>query len=270
MNVLLTNDDGIHAEGLNAVRRALLETPGVDLAVIAPDSNRSATARSITTREPLWVEEIEFEDGSTGFATNGTPVDCVRFGTLGLVDSEPELIVSGINHGTNLGDDITYSGTVAAAFEGVVLGTPAIAVSQQAIGGEMDFRAGREYEFENAARFTARLVEELEHVPMPADTLLNVNVPWQKPTGARACRLGKRIYRDRLQLTRESEGRRHYWIYGHDAGFHEEEGTDFEALGDGAIAVTPVHFDLTDAPGVEALSGFDLDRLLRPAAQEVE
>ena len=118
MKVLLTNDDGIQAEGLNAMRRALLRVSGVELAVIAPDSNRSATARSITTREPLWVEEVEFEDGSTGFATDGTPVDCVRFAVLGLIEFVPELIVSGINHGANLGDDITYSGTVAAALGG--------------------------------------------------------------------------------------------------------------------------------------------------------
>src|SRR5215212_3911981 len=129
MKVLLTNDDGIQATGLQAMRRALLEIPGIELAVIAPDSNRSATARSITTRRPLWVEEIEFGDGTTGFATDGTPVDCVRFAALGLVgesawgagSTQPELIVSGINHGANLGDDITYSGTVAAALEGVVL-----------------------------------------------------------------------------------------------------------------------------------------------------
>src|SRR4029079_6442838 len=114
MKVLLTNDDGIQATGLNHMRRALLEVPDIELAVIAPDSNRSATARSITTRRPLWVEEIDFGDGSTGFATDGTPVDCVRFAALGLVEFQPELIISGINHGANLGDDITYSGTVAA------------------------------------------------------------------------------------------------------------------------------------------------------------
>ena|SRR5437588_4767906 len=270
MKVLLTNDDGIQAQGLNAARRALLEVPGIDLTVIAPDSNRSATARSITTREPLWVDEVEFGDGTVGYATDGTPVDCVRFAVLGLSDSQPELIVSGINHGTNLGDDITYSGTVAAALEGVVLGIPAIAVSQQSTGGEMDFRAGVSYDFGAAAAFTARLVEELEHVPMPAATLLNINVPDGEPDGARACRLGKRIYRDRLELTEEEGGRRRYRIYGHKPGFEEEAGTDFEALGDGAIAVTPLHFDLTDTAGVEALAEFDLDRLLRPAAQEVE
>src|SRR3954451_21378527 len=132
MQVLLTNDDGIEAEGLQAVRRALLRVPGVELAVIAPDGNRSAFARMITTRRPLWVEELAFDDGTTGYATDGTPVDCVRLANLGLVEGfEAELIVSGINHGANLGDDITYSGTVAAALEGVVLGLPAIAVSQQ-------------------------------------------------------------------------------------------------------------------------------------------
>src|SRR4051812_48678867 len=139
MKVLLTNDDGIQATGLHAIRRALLKLPNVELAVIAPDSNRSATARSITTRDPLWVEEIEFDDGTSGFATDGTPVDCVRFATLGLLEFQPELIVSGINHGSNLGDDITYSGTVAAALEGIVLGVPAIAVSQQSELREMDF-----------------------------------------------------------------------------------------------------------------------------------
>src|SRR3954467_11572728 len=117
MKVLLTNDDGIAATGPQTLRPAPPEVPGVELATIAPDSNRSATARSITTREPLWVEEIEFGDGSVGYATDGTPADCVRFAALGPVEFEPELIVSGINHGSNLGDDITYSGTVAAALE---------------------------------------------------------------------------------------------------------------------------------------------------------
>src|SRR6266487_1034782 len=161
MRVLITNDDGIQAAGLNALRRALMGIDGLDVHVIAPDSNRSATARSITTRSPLWVEEIPFDDRSTGFATDGTPVDCVRFAELGLIGERPELIVSGINHGSNLGDDITYSGTVAAALEGVVLGVPAIAVSQQSANREMDFRLGREFDFDQAAAFVARLVEQL-------------------------------------------------------------------------------------------------------------
>jgi 5'-nucleotidase len=272
MKVLLTNDDGIQATGLNAMRRALLELPRVELAVIAPDSNRSATARSITTRKPLWVEEVEFGDGSSGFATDGTPVDCVRFAALGLVESEPDLIVSGVNHGANLGDDITYSGTVAAALEGIVLGIPAIAVSQQAAEGQLDFRAGHAWQatdFQEAAAFVARVVEQLDEVPIPAGTLLNVNCPAGKARGARACRLGKRIYRDQLELAEESEGRRRYRIYGEEPGYHHEDGTDFAAIAAGRIAVTPMHFDLTDQAGIEALEGFDLDGLLRPAAREV-
>jgi len=273
MKVLLTNDDGIQATGLNVLRRALLELPGVELAVIAPDSNRSATARSITTRKPLWVEEVEFGDGSKGHATDGTPVDCVRFAALGLVEFEPELIVSGINHGSNLGDDITYSGTVAAALEGIVLGIPAIAVSQQAERGIVDFRAGREWEredFGQAAAFVARMVGELESVPMPVGTLLNVNCPAGEVRGACACRLGKRIYRDQLELAEEEDGgRRRYRIYGDEPGYEREDGTDFAAIADGRIAVTPLHFDLTDQAGIDALAGFDLDGLMRPAAREV-
>jgi 5'-nucleotidase len=270
VKVLLTNDDGITATGLNAMRRALRDVPGVELAVIAPDSNRSATARSITTRKPLWVEEVEFGDGTTGFATDGTPVDCVRFAALGLVEFEPELIVSGINHGANLGDDITYSGTVAAALEGVVLGIPAIAVSQQSRKRELDFRLGREFDFDEAARFVARLVEEIDRLPLPEGTLLNVNCPAGDARGARACRLGKRIYRDRLELQEEIGERRRYRIYGDDPSYHREDGTDFAAIADGFIAVTPLHFDLTDRAGIDALSGFDLDGLLRPAAREIE
>src|SRR5687767_1524557 len=174
------------------MRRALLEVPGVELAVIAPDSNRSATARSITTRQPLWVEEVEFGDGTTGFATDGTPVDCVRFAALGLIDSAPELIVSGINHGSNLGDDITYSGTVAAALEGIMLGIPAIAVSHESAR-----------DFDQVATFVARMVDTLDEVPMPRGTLLNVNSPAGDARGARACRLGKRVYNDRMTLTEE-------------------------------------------------------------------
>ena len=272
MRVLLTNDDGITAPGLQAARRALREIDGVEVDVIAPDSNRSATARSITTRSPLTVEEVEFGDGDRGYATDGTPVDCVRFAELGLVGHRPDLIVSGINHGANLGDDITYSGTVAAAFEGIMLGLPAIAVSQQADHGELHFRAGsawgREY-FEQAAAFVARMVEKLEDVPMPEGTLLNVNSPAGDAGGACACRLGKRIYRDRMELTEEKDGRRRYRIYGDNPSYHHEDGTDFAAIAEGLISVTPLHFDLTDQAGIEELAAFDLDALLRPAARKL-
>jgi 5'-nucleotidase len=263
LNVLLTNDDGIEAEGLQTMRAALLGVQGVRLETIAPDGNRSAMARSITTRRPLWVQETPFSDGTVGYASDGTPVDCVRLASLGLIDGfMPDLVVSGINHGANLGDDITYSGTVAAALEGVVLGIPAIAVSQQSRARALDFRYDGGFGFDIAAAFVARLVERIEDVPLPASTLLNVNVPAGAPSGVEVTSIGKRIYRDELKLEREEEHRRRYWIYGSDPGFHDEPGTDLAAVAAGLVAVTPIHFDLTDRAGLQALRGFDLEELL--------
>jgi 5'-nucleotidase len=274
VRVLLTNDDGIDAEGLQRLRRELLATPGVELEVVAPDGNRSAIGRGITTRRALAVERLAFGDGTFGYATDGTPVDCVRLASLGLIEGwTPELVVSGINHGSNLGDDVTYSGTVAAAMEGLLLGLPAIAVSQQSESREMDFRLGADFNFDVAARFTARVVEELEDVPLPPSTLLNVNVPAGTPHGVEVARLGKRIYRDRLQ-EQEGDGsdraRRTYFIYGTEPGYQDEPGTDLVAVASGHIAVTPVHLDLTHHDGIGPLSTADLQRLLAPAAQEVE
>ncbi len=273
MKVLLTNDDGIQAKGIHALRRALLAVPGIELAVIAPDSNRSASARSITTRDPLWVEEFEFGDGTSGFATDGTPVDCVRFATLGLFGFEPEMIVSGINHGGNLGDDITYSGTVAAALEGVVLGLPAIAVSQQSKRREMDFRFGREFDFDPVADFVARLIGETPERPISPGTLLNINCPALSSNelrGAAVTRLGKRIYTDRLELLEDADGgrRRRFHIYGADPSYHPEDGTDFAAIDAGMISVTPLHFDLTDAAQIEELRGWDLSALIGNGSTE--
>jgi 5'-nucleotidase len=270
MRVLLTNDDGIEAAGLQALRRALLEVPGLELAVIAPDGNRSAMARSITTRRPLWVQEVDFGDGTVGYATDGTPVDCVRLANLGLIEGfEAQLVVSGINHGSNLGDDITYSGTVAAALEAIVLGLPGIAVSQQSSALELDFRTGKGFEFQAAATFTARLVAELESVPLPQGTLLNINVPGANPLGVEVARLGKRVYQDELSLVDEAgDHRRLYRIYGDVSYARDEPDTDLQAVAQGKVAVTPIHFDLTDREGLTALQRYDLARLIAPADRE--
>jgi 5'-nucleotidase len=248
------------------MRRALLEIPGIELAVIAPDSNRSATARSITTRRPLWVEEIEFGDGTSGYATDGTPVDCVRFATLGLIEFQPQLIVSGINHGSN------YSGTVAAALEGVVLGIPAIAVSQQAERAGLGYHHEGRFNFEKVAAFAARIVEELDDFPLPEATLVNINAPAvEELRGAKVTSLGKRRYNDQLELEEEEpNGRKRYRIYGMEPGYEPQEGTDLTAINDGYLSVTPIHFDLTDVSGMETLSAFDFDRLLQPAARELD
>ncbi|MDX6546652.1 MAG: 5/3-nucleotidase [Gaiellales bacterium] len=251
MHILLTNDDGVTSRGLFQAKLAL-ERHG-SVSVIAPDSNRSGSARSITIDRALNVTEVELRDGSTGFATDGTPVDCVRFGELGLVGDRPDLIVSGINYGYNLGDDVTYSGTVAAAFEGLLLGIPGIAVSQGApTASGSDFRRHETYDFGPAADFLARLVGRVIEHGIPEGTLLNVNVP-STPDGVAVGRLGKRIYRDRLELEADDEGRRRYRIYGGDPSYHDEPGTDFRAIAEGRISVTPIHLDLTSVPGIEAL-----------------
>ena len=270
MRVLVTNDDGIGAKGIQVLRRSLRELDDVEVHVVAPDSNRSATARSITTRSPLWVEEVQFDDGDVGFATDGTPVDCVRFADLGLLGEKPDLIVSGINHGSNLGDDVTYSGTVAAAFEGIILGIPAIAISQQSSKGQMGFAAGPGIEFTVAGTLAARLVEKIRSEPLPEGTLLNVNVPAGEPTGLEVTRLGKRLYDDELKLVEEDEkGRRSYRIYGFEPSFEDEPGTDLTAIARGRVALTPIHFDLTHHDGLDGLGAWDTAGLLDAAVKAV-
>ena len=264
--MLLTNDDGIGAAGLQSLRRAVQEVDGVEVYVVAPDSNRSATARSITTRSPLWVEEVRFEDGATGFATDGTPVDCVRFADLGLIGEKPDLIVSGINHGANLGDDVTYSGTVAAALEGIVLGIPAIAVSQQSLKGEMGWHFGGGMDFSVAASLCAGLVGLLESSPLEEGTLLNVNCPAGEVDGIEVTKLGKRLYDDELRLIEEDEeGRRRYRIYGFEPSFQDEPGTDLAAQARHRVSITPLHFDLTHHDGLGLVREWDLDEVLGTA-----
>jgi len=267
MRVLITNDDGIQATGLNALRKELRKIPDLQVHVIAPDSNRSATARSITTRSPLWVEEIVFDDGSSGYATDGTPVDCVRFAELGLVGERPELIVSGINHGSNLGDDITYSGTVAAALEGIVLGIPAIAISQSSSRSEPGSPWGREFDFSSSAAFSAELVRRVARDPLPADTLINVNCPAGPPGGVEVTHLGKRLYNDEMRLVDEDpeSGRHRYQIYGFEPSFEDEAGSDLSAIAAERISVTPVHFDLTDRPNLDRLKKWDFAGMLSKA-----
>jgi 5'-nucleotidase len=191
----------------------------------------------------------------------------VRFADLGLLGVRPDLIVAGINHGSNLGDDITYSGTVAAAFEGIVLGIPAMAISQQSAAREMNFRMGREFDFSISAGLAARIVARLAEEPPPPETLLNVNCPAGEPTGIEVTQLGKRLYDDELKLVDEDgDGRRRYEIYGFEPSFEDEPGTDLAAVAAGRVSVTPVHFDLTDRGGLEGLRAWDLDGMLTASA----
>ncbi len=250
--ILVTNDDGVDSPGLLAVKRAL--DPLGDVRVIAPDRNRTGAARSITMRSPLWVEEVRLADGGVGYATDGTPVDCVRLAALGLLDRQPDLIVSGINLSGNLGDDVTYSGTVAAAFEGIMLGVPAIAFSADGYHAQ--------YDLDVPARVAHLLVRTVLERGFPAKTLLNVNCPdlrWEDLGGVRLTTLGTRIYGDRVQLHETDGRRRRYFIYGDDLSYHQEDGTDFDALGDGFVSVTPIHFDLTSRDAIRLLEDWPLD-----------
>jgi 5'-nucleotidase len=197
MRIILTNDDGIDAAGLLAARKALEEIG--EVLTVAPDRNRSGVGRSITFGTPLHVEEREMADGVIGYACTGTPVDCVRLVALGLMDFAPDIVVSGINHGENLGDDITYSGTVAAAFEGIVVGVPGIAVSL-AVERPWHHHDESEYNFEPVARFAARLAKTALS-RLPAGRILTINapnVPASELKGARVTRLGRRFYTDEL------------------------------------------------------------------------
>ncbi|MFN8110807.1 MAG: 5'/3'-nucleotidase SurE [Thermoleophilia bacterium] len=255
-HILVTNDDGVSSPGLLALKRAL-ERVGT-VSVIAPDRNRSAIGRGITFHDPLHVEEVALADGSTAFATDGTPVDCVRLGALGLVGDVPDVVVSGINLGLNLGDDVTYSGTVAAALEGVLLGWPAIAVSQQYDGPPNERFDGAHYDFTAVAEFVADLVPVMVGGAFPTGVMLTVNAPARPahtPPQGRATRLGRRIYNDALTLVATEGNRRRYTIYGDQPSSHPEAGTDFEAIEAGEISVTPLHFELTSAEGLAALSG---------------
>ncbi len=263
MRLLLTNDDGIEAEGLHAIREALLKIPGIELMIIAPDGNRSATGRSITTRRPIVSRHVTFADGAEGWAIDGTPVDCVRLGWYELAGARPDMIVAGINHGANLGDDTSYSGTVGAALEAHHLGLPGLAVSQIARDAGLGFTDEGGYDFTAVAEFAAELVARAQHVGLVAGTVLNVNAPAGSPSQARLTRLGKRIYKDGLRrLPGEAPERaaRHgaaepivtygnaerLAVYGVAAGHRDEAGTDLHAVANGSISVTPMSLRWTD------------------------
>ncbi|OFW63747.1 MAG: 5'/3'-nucleotidase SurE [Actinobacteria bacterium RBG_13_63_9] len=248
--IVLTNDDGVDSPGLAALKTAL--EPLGDVRIVAPDQNRSGAARSITMRSPLWVEEFPLADGSLAYSTDGTPVDCVRMAALGLLDRMPDLIVSGINLGGNLGDDITYSGTVAAALEGIMLDIPAVALSAEA------YHPG--YDLTVPARFAHQLVLIALAQGFPAKTLLNVNCPdrsWEALKGARLTTLGKRIYGDKVEYRETKGNRRGYHIYNDDLGYHHEPGSDFEAIAQGWVSITPLHFDLMSHEALDQLRGWE-------------
>ncbi|RMF25004.1 MAG: 5'/3'-nucleotidase SurE [Deltaproteobacteria bacterium] len=243
--ILACNDDGIHSDGLLRLVDALEEVD--EVVVVAPDRERSAVSHALTLDRPLRADLLK----PGWFAVDGTPTDCVNLAVNGLLEERPWLVVSGINRGANLGDDITYSGTVSAAMEAVLLGIPAVAVSQV---GRVAFR------FDAAASFSAALVACLRERRLPPDTLLNVNVPdVDVPRGYAVTRQGKRRYGDAIVEKTDPRGRKYYWIGGAELGFEDEQGTDFAAIESGQVSVTPLHLDLTNYESMEAVAALNID-----------
>jgi 5'-nucleotidase len=228
--ILVTNDDGIHAQGLHALADALVALG--DVFVIAPDREQSAVGHALTLHRPLRVDKV----GERRFAVNGTPSDCVNLGVLGLLPEPPVLVVSGINHGSNLGDDVTYSGTVSAAMEGTLLGVASMAVSQA---------EGEAAGFEGASRVAQLVAARLLVEGLPAKTLLNVNVPRGEVSGIRMTRLGHRVYREKVIEEVDPRGRPYYWIGAGPPEWQEDEASDIAAVHAGLASVTPLHLDLT-------------------------
>jgi len=242
--ILLTNDDGYEAKGLRIAREHLSRIGQV--VVVAPDKERSATSHSLTVHRPLRQHRVE----KNLYIVDGTPTDCVMVAVHAILKRKPNVLVSGINHGPNVGDDVTYSGTIAAAMEGTLLGIPSIAVSQ-ANWMKSDFKL--------AAKFTARIVPLVIENGLPPETLLNINVP----SSARAqidnyslTRLGKRVFNDVIHEKLDPRGRKYFWIGGSPQILSQGKGTDLGALRKGLISITPLHLDLTNYKALEEIGGW--------------
>ena len=247
MRILVTNDDGIHGKGFESLVRAL-STLG-EVYVVLPDQQRSTTSHSMTLDKPLRIQKLEEKK----FLVNGTPSDCVRLGILGLMKGDVELVVAGINNGPNLGDDVTYSGTVGAALEGTLLEIPSFAISLVVTGG---------YHFEVAANFGRFLAEKIIQQGLPKSVYLNVNVPdlpLDEIRGMEITRQGKRIYGKEIQERMDPRGEKYYWIAGENISGISEEGTDIVAIEHNKISITPLSLDRTDYPMIEVLKRWNLN-----------
>ncbi|MBF0487836.1 MAG: 5'/3'-nucleotidase SurE [Nitrospirae bacterium] len=233
--ILVTNDDGVLSEGLMALFEAMRGV--AEAVIVAPDRERSATSHSLTMHRPLRVTEVR----ENIYAINGTPTDCVTLGIGKILKRPPDLVASGINKGGNLGDDITYSGTVSAAIEGTILGVPSFAISMLWEDGG--------FHFDTASEFAKKIARNILDNGLPRDTLLNVNVPNKKARfieGVKFTKQGKRVYCNSIQETYDPWGKKHYWIGGGSPSWEEDEKTDFLAVESGYISVTPLHLDLTN------------------------
>ena len=244
MRILLSNDDGYLAPGLACLAKALAPLAQVD--VVAPERDRSGASNSLTLTHPLRVQKA----GNGFYFVDGTPTDCVHLAITGLLEQEPDIVIAGINRGANLGDDVIYSGTVAAAMEGRFMGLPAIAVSLAGKAGE---------NFETAAQVALRLLEKLKRESLPADTILNVNVPdvpFDQLAGFEATRLGHRHKAEPVIRASDPHGNPVYWVGAPGAESDAGPGTDFHAIRNRFVSITPLHVDLTRYTALDQVSAW--------------
>lgn len=237
MHILVTNDDGIYAPGIYTLQAALRTIPGSTITIVAPDRNQSAVGHRKTMHDPLRVKPVTLDGGITGHACSGSPADAIALALMGYVKEPVDIVVSGINQGPNLAQDITYSGTVTAAMEAAIYGLPAIAISLDSY---------TEAKFEQAAAFAARLAPVVLKNGLPELTLLNVNVPLGQPKAPKITWQGHRRYHDELIERLDPNGRPYYWIGGEaPTGDVEEVGSDIWAVAQGHISITPIRLDMT-------------------------
>lgn len=247
MQILLSNDDGCQADGLRCLRQQLAARYA-DTVVVAPDRNRSGASNSLTLDRPLHARQCDADC----YCIDGTPTDCVHLAMTGLLEKAPDIVVSGINAGANLGDDVLYSGTVAAAMEGRFLGLPAIALS---LAGE------QLQHYATAARVALDMIDLLQRQPLPVDTILNVNVPdlpWEELQGYAATRLGMRHRAKRIVADRDPRGRRIYWVGSAGDESDASPGTDFHAIAVGKVSITPIVTDRTRYAAMDQLQSWAL------------
>ena len=241
MRILISNDDGIHAIGIKTLAERLAFEH--EVYIIAPDRERSAAGHALTLHKPLRVDEIDIGfEVARAWETTGTPGDCIKIGVSAIQEKQPDIIISGINHGPNLGADVLYSGTVSAAMEGAVLGIPSIAVSLT------NGNSGQQSDFIYAADFIVNFLNKIATINFPKKTILNINIPSiaaNDITGIQITRLGTRMYTDTYEKRIDPRGKTYYWLAGEIIDAAEEDGTDITAIRNNKISITPVTFEMT-------------------------
>jgi 5'-nucleotidase len=242
--ILLTNDDGVHSEGLLALREIFAKTDNV--CVVAPERERTCVGHSITLHKPLRIKKV----ADNTYASNGSPADCIYLGIKAILKKKPDIIISGINKGPNMGQDVNYSGTVAAAKEGAFLGIPSIAVSMC---------AREQFLFNDAALITQRIVDIIKNKAFIKNTFLNINIPnipHNTLNGFKVTKLGKRIYNDEVLERIDPRGGTYYWIGGNSENYEDMRGTDFYAVEKGYISITPLGLDMTHRGSIKTYNAY--------------